>query len=214
MKLIDIYIADDHKMFTDGVELILASEPEINVLGVARNGKQLLGLLHSQPANVVLLDITMPEMDGMATAEEIIKLYPAVKVMMLTMHNTIDHVVPMVKMGVHGYLLKNTGKTELVNAIKQLHENGQYYSGEVATKLAAGIREHEEKTIKLTAREKEILQLVFDGLSTLEISEKLFLSHRTVETHRSNLLSKTETKNTAQLINFGLNNGYINHKAE
>lgn len=214
MKLIDIYIADDHKMFTDGVELILASEPEINVLGVARNGKQLLGLLHSQPANVVLLDITMPEMDGMATAEEIIKLYPAVKVMMLTMHNTIDHVVPMVKMGVHGYLLKNTGKTELVNAIKQLHENGQYYSGEVATKLAAGIREHEEKTIKLTAREKEILQLVFDGLSTLEISEKLFLSHRTVETHRSNLLSKTETKNTAQLINFGLKNGYINHKAE
>ncbi|KAB2916979.1 MAG: response regulator transcription factor [Bacteroidetes bacterium] len=214
MKLIDIYIADDHKMFTDGVELILASEPEINVLGVARNGKQLLGLLHSQPANVVLLDITMPEMDGMATAEEIMKLYPAVKVMMLTMHNTIDHVVPMVKMGVHGYLLKNTGKTELVNAIKQLHENGQYYSGEVATKLAAGIREHEEKTIKLTAREKEILQLVFDGLSTLEISEKLFLSHRTVETHRSNLLSKTETKNTAQLINFGLKNGYINHKAE
>lgn len=214
MKLIDIYIADDHKMFTDGVELILASEPEINVLGVARNGKQLLGLLHSQPANVVLLDITMPEMDGMATAEEIIKLYPAVKVMMLTMHNTIDHVVPMVKMGVHGYLLKNTGKTELVNAIKQLHENGQYYSGEVATKLAAGIRGHEEKTIKLTAREKEILQLVFDGLSTLEISEKLFLSHRTVETHRSNLLSKTDTKNTAQLINFGLKNGYINHKAE
>lgn len=214
MKLIDIYIADDHKMFTDGVELILASEPEINVLGVARNGKQLLGLLRSQPANVVLLDITMPEMDGMATAEEIIKLYPAVKVMMLTMHNTIDHVVPMVKMGVHGYLLKNTGKTELVNAIKQLHENGQYYSGEVATKLAAGIREHEEKTIKLTAREKEILQLVFDGLSTLEISEKLFLSHRTVETHRSNLLSKTETKNTAQLINFGLKNGYISHKTD
>lgn len=214
MTPINIYIADDHKMFTDGLELILASEPEINVLGVARNGKQLLGLLHSQPANVVLLDITMPEMDGMATAEEIIKMYPAVKVMMLTMHNTIDHVVPMVKMGVHGYLLKNTGKTELANAIKQLHENGQYYSGEVAAKLAAGIREHEEKTIKLTAREKEILQLVFEGLSTLEISEQLFLSHRTVEAHRSNLLSKTETKNTAQLINFGLKNGYINHKTD
>jgi two-component system, NarL family, nitrate/nitrite response regulator NarL len=211
MTPIDIYIADDHKMFTDGVELILASDSEINVLGVARNGKQLLGLLKNQVANVVLLDITMPEMDGMTTAEEIMKMYPDVKVMMLTMHNTIDHVVPMVKMGVHGYLLKNTGKTELVNAIKQLYENGQYYSGEVAAKLAAGIREHEEKTIKLTAREKEILQLVFEGLSTLEISEKLFLSHRTVETHRSNLLSKTDTKNTAQLINFGLKNGYINH---
>lgn len=214
MTPIDIYIADDHKMFTDGVELILASDSEINVLGVARNGKQLLGLLKNQVANVVLLDITMPEMDGMTTAEEIIKLHPGVKVMMLTMHNTIDHVVPMVKMGVHGYLLKNTGKTELVTAIKQLHENGQYYSGEVAAKLAAGIREHEEKTIKLTTREKEVLQLVFDGLSTLEISEKLFLSHRTVETHRSNLLSKTETKNTAQLINFGLKNGYIAHKAD
>lgn len=214
MTPIDIYIADDHKMFTDGVELILGTESEINVLGVARNGKQLLGLLKNQTADVVLLDITMPEMDGMATAEEIIKLYPTVRVMMLTMHNTIDHVVPMVKMGVHGYLLKNTGKTELVNAIKQLYENGQYYSGEVAAKLAAGIREHEEKTIKLTTREKEVLQLVFEGLSTLEISEKLFLSHRTVETHRSNLLSKTETKNTAQLINFGLKNGYINHKTD
>lgn len=210
MKAIDVYIADDHKMFTDGVELILAAENEINILGTARNGLQLLALLKNQLADVVLLDITMPEMDGIATAKEIMKLYPKVKIMMLTMHNTIDHVIPMVKMGVHGYVLKNTGKTELINAIKQLHQNGQYYSSEVAAKLAAGIREHEEKTVKLTSREVEVLQLVFEGLSTLEIGEKLFLSPRTIETHRSNLLNKTDTKNTAQLINFALKNGFIN----
>jgi DNA-binding NarL/FixJ family response regulator len=210
MKPIEIYVADDHKMFTDGIESILLQETEISILGAARNGLQLLALQQNHPADVVLLDISMPEMDGEETAARLLKEFPQTKILMLTMHNAVEYIVPLVKMGVHGYLLKNTDKTELINAIKSIHQSGQYFSGEIAQKLAASIRHYDDKQVKLTHRELEVLQLVFDGLSTVEISEKLYLSPRTVETHRSNLLNKTECKNTAQLINYALKNGLVN----
>lgn len=209
MDAITIYIADDHKIFAQGLESILTPEPEIEVLGIARNGKQLLGMLQNQPAQVVLLDITMPEMNGEEAAKQIIEQYPKTKILMLTMHNTIEHIAPLLNMGVHGYILKNTGKAELLNAIKTLVEGMPYYSSEVAAKLATEIRRYDEQLVKLTNREIEILQLVFEGLSTTEIGERIFLSPRTVETHRSNLLAKTECKNTAQLIHYGLKNGLL-----
>lgn len=209
MEKIDIYIADDHKIFAEGLENILTSEEGYNVLGIARNGKQLLGMVQNRVPNIVLLDIGMPEMNGEETAKELLQNFPQVKILILTMHNTIEHIAPLLKMGVHGYALKNTGKAELVMAINTLMEEGRYYSGEIAHKLATELREYDEKQVKLTQRELEVLQLVFEGLSTTEISERIFLSPRTVETHRSNLLSKTGTNNTAHLIHYALKKGLI-----
>lgn len=210
MKKVNIYIADDHKIFAEGMESILSQESEIEVLGIARNGKQLLGMLQNQIADVVLLDITMPELDGIETAKEILSAYPETKLLMLTMHNTIEHIAPLIEMSVPGYILKNAGKNELLNAIEKLLDGKTYYSTEIAETLAKELRHfNSEQKIKLSQRETEVLQLVFEGLSTTEIGEKIFLSPRTVETHRSNLLAKTGCKNTAQLIQFGLKNGYL-----
>lgn len=209
MEKISIYIADDHKIFAEGLENILSHEEAFSVLGIARNGKQLLSMVQNQVPNVVLLDISMPEMNGEETAKELLKHFPQVKILMLTMHNTIDHIAPLIQIGVHGYALKNTGKAELVTAINTLMEKGNYYSSEIAHKLATELRHFDEAQVKLTPRELEVLQLVFEGLSTTEISERIFLSPRTIETHRSNLLSKTGTNNTARLIHYALKKGLV-----
>lgn len=209
MDTIELYIADDHKIFAEGLETILAEAEHISVLGIARNGNQLLSMLQNHLPDMVLLDISMPEMDGEETAKAILQNYPGIKIMMLTMHNTIDYIAPLIKLGVHGYILKNTGKAELQTAINTLAQTGTYYASEIAAKLANELRQYEQTKISLTSREKEILQLIFEGLSTSEIGERIFLSPRTVETHRSNLLNKTGAKNTAQLINFGIKNGWI-----
>lgn len=207
--MIDIYIADDHKIFAEGIETILNAEEGLNVLGVARNGRQLLGMVQNHPPHVVLLDMSMPEMDGEETAQQLLQHYPQVKILMLTMHNTIDIIAPLIKAGVHGYILKNTGKAELITAIRTVVEKGAYFSGEIALKLATELRQYDEQQVKLTPRELEVLQLVFEGLNTTEISERIFLSPRTVETHRSNLLSKTNSKNTAQLIHYAIKKGWV-----
>lgn len=208
MKKINVYIADDHKIFAQGIESILTAEPNINVIDIAKNGKQLLAMLQNQAADVVLLDISMPELDGEETAKEILSKHTKTKILMLTMHNTIEYIAPLIQLGIHGYILKNAGKKELLTAIETLIENNTYYSAEIAAVLATQLKKFNDE-LKLTQREIEVLQLVFEGLSTTEIGEKIFLSPRTVETHRSNLLAKTNSKNTAQLIQFGLKNGYL-----
>jgi DNA-binding NarL/FixJ family response regulator len=209
MKNTTIYIADDHKIFAEGLEFILNEEPTLSVAGIARNGKQLLGMLKNKTVDLVLLDITMPELNGEETAAEILNQYPNTKILMLTMHNTIDHIAPLIKLGVHGYILKNAGKAELLLAIETLMEGNTYYSSEIANTLATELRQFDDSKVSLTQREIEVLQLVFEGLNTTEIGERIYLSPRTVETHRSNLLAKTGAKNTAQLINYGLKNGLL-----
>lgn len=209
MKKTSVYIADDHKIFAEGLESILNEQDDITVINIARNGKQLLGMLQDEAADVVLLDISMPELNGEETAKEIILLYPNTKILMLTMHNTIDYIAPLIKIGVQAYILKNAGKKELLMAIEALVEGKSYYSSEIANTLAKELRQYDDEKVKLSRREIEVLQLVFEGLSTPEIGERIFLSPRTVETHRSNLLTKTNSKNTAQLINFAIKNGFL-----
>lgn len=213
METIDILIADDHRMFAEGLESILGSEPGITVSGVAKNGAQLMALLKQHTPDVVLLDISMPEMDGMEAASQILKQHPTVKILVLTMHNTEDYILPLVQKGVHGYVLKNAGRTELLEGIKRIKENGNYYSAEITSKLVNGLRQYEASAlVKLSTREAEVLELVMEGLSTAEIADKLFISPRTVETHRSNLLAKTESKNTAQLIKYAQEKGLLRMK--
>lgn len=212
MNNISLYITDDHRVFAEGLESILSHEEGLNILGLAQSGKQLLQLLAHQPADLVLLDVSMPEMDGYETARLVLQRYPRVKVVMLTMHNTEEHILPLVKLGVHGYVLKNSGKAEVLKAIKQAIQTGGYFSESISHTLAGARRREQENTNLLTHRELEILQLVFEGLSTAKISERLFISPRTVETHRKNILSKTGAANTAQMIHYALTNRLITPK--
>lgn len=204
-----LYITDDHRVFAEGLESILSQEPDINILGITQSGQQLLLQLAAQPADMVLLDVSMPEMDGYETARLVLLRHPGVKVVMLTMHNSEEHILPLVQLGVHGYVLKNSGKAEVLKAIRQVAQTGAYFSADIGHKLANARKRQQENANLLTTRELEILQLVFQGLSTAKISERLFISPRTVETHRKNILSKTGATNAAQMIHYALTNRLI-----
>jgi DNA-binding NarL/FixJ family response regulator len=213
MSHIRIALADDHQMFTEGLSSILDNYEELRIIGIAQNGQLLLDLLHEKKADVVLLDVSMPVMRGEQAAITIMERYPETRIIMLTMHHTDDIVVPLIESGVHGFLLKNSSKKELVEAIRTVFQGGTYFSQEIASRLASRFRKNQARSIQLTKREQEVLQKVFEGLSTAEIAEKLFISPSTVETHRKNLLSKTGCKNSAQLIQFGLANSFISYKS-
>ncbi len=204
MKPIQLYIADDHPVFAEGLESILSQVQDLGVLGIAKNGKQLLTLMEKQAPDMVLLDISMPEMDGYDTAKAILLRFPKVKIMMLTMHNTEKYLLPFIQLGVHGYVIKNSSKAELLKSIYAVWEKGYYFNQEIAMQVAKAKKEATLPKVSLSERELEVLQLVFKGFSTNQIGEKLFISPRTVETHRKNLLNKTGCSNTAQLIHFAL----------
>jgi DNA-binding NarL/FixJ family response regulator len=162
--------------------------------------------------DIVFLDISMPELDGYQAASQITTRFPVTKIIVLTMHNTEEHILPMIKLGVHGYVLKNGGKSEVLRSIYSVLESGQYFGDEITAKIAAS-KKAKTDTVKLSERELEVLQLVYEGLSTNRISEKLFISPRTVETHRKNLLNKTDSANTAQLIHFAIGHKLLKTQA-
>jgi two-component system response regulator DegU len=200
-------IADDHQIFAEGLESVLNQTEGIRIVGIARDGNHLLSLLKTKTPDIVLLDISMPELNGYDTATQLLRYYPSVKIIILTMHNTEEYIIPMVKLGVHGYILKNAGKTEVLKSIYSVLNTGQYFNEEISKKIKG--RKELLNNIKLSSRELEILQLIFEGLSTQKISERLFISPRTVETHRKNMLSKTVSVNAAQLIHYALENNLL-----
>lgn len=199
-----VVIADDHQMFVDGLKSLLEEERELSVVGEARNGYEVLEICDRQPVDIVIMDINMPLMDGIQASRELSKKHPAVKVLGLSMYNDRDYISDILKAGAQGYILKNTGKENLLQAIATLQAGSSFLSEEVSkTLLSTFIRNtpHTEATEKLSDREKEVLECIATGLTTHEIGDKLFISKNTVETHRKNLLYKLKARNTAELIN-------------
>ncbi len=209
MEKIRLVIADDHRMFADGLYSIFQHDPDIMVAGIVENGKELLDLLNQKTADVILLDLSMPEMNGEEACAEIQKRFPATKIIVITMHHSADIVYPIIDMGVHGFMLKNSGRTELRTAVNSVMLGEHYYSPEIVKMLSQRSVLQEEDQIQLTKREKEVLELIYQGLPTHEIADKLFISANTVETHRRNLLSKSQTRNATQLINVAIEKGWI-----
>ncbi|MEH0153809.1 response regulator transcription factor [Limibacter armeniacum] len=210
--MIRIIIADDHQMFIDGLKSLLIDEPDIQVVGEAHNGQEVLDLLDKVEANFIIMDISMPDMDGIQATEAVLKKKPDIKVLGLSMHNDKDFISNMLKVGAQGYILKNTGKKELVNAVKTIWEGENYLSKEVSqTLLTSFMKKPKEKdeVEKLSKREMEILTNIAEGLTTQDIADKLFISKNTVETHRKNLLFKLKAKNTAELVNVAFRKGII-----
>lgn len=223
--MVRLILADDHKLIRDGVKALLDSA-QVTVVGEAATGIELVELLRDTPADVVLLDINMPDMDGFEALTAIRAQYPDVKVLVLSMLDHERYVHQMMELGANGYVLKNAGKEELQLAITLVANGTTYISSNVAIDLLRkannqnpnfalygfstdGRGNHNGHHKELSKRELEVLNLISEGYTNAEIAEKLFTSKRTIETHRQNLLEKTQTKNTAALIKYAVLNGLI-----
>jgi DNA-binding NarL/FixJ family response regulator len=202
--MIRVLIADDHQMFVDGLKSLLVEEKEMCVVGEAKNGYEVLEICDQEQVDIVIMDINMPLMDGIQTSRKLSKKHPSVKILGLSMYNDRDYISDILKAGALGYVLKNTGKESLLNAIATLQSGSSYLSEEVSKTLLSGFMKNhsgEQMIEKLSDREREVLDCIASGLTTHEIADKLFISKNTVETHRKNLLYKLKARNTAELVN-------------
>lgn len=209
MKKFDIIIVDDHTLFRKGLSVALKSANIVNQIYEAANGVEFLQLLETHKADVVLMDITMPLMGGKEATIKAISIFPTIKIIALSMHSDIDHFQEMIDAGVMGFLSKDAALDDVISAIISVVEGNKVFSQELMYDLVKRINVSRPKSDILTEREKEVLSLISEGLSNQEIADSLNLSKRTVDKHRENILSKTHTKNTAELIMFAIKNKLI-----
>ncbi|MBN2172785.1 MAG: response regulator transcription factor [Bacteroidales bacterium] len=215
MKSINVLLTDDHQIIIDGLKSLLEKVEDINVVGEAQNGRIALDLLKIIKVDVVLMDIDMPILNGIEATKIIKAQYPEIKVVVLSMHNESSLIRTLISAGANGYVLKNTDQEDLISAIRKVYGGQKYFSPDATISLA----EHDAlspSTIQkdwyledLTDREIEILKLIAEGFSNKEIGEKLFISHRTVDTHRTNLMKKIGVKNIAGIIKYAIKKGFI-----
>ncbi|MBI9056870.1 response regulator transcription factor [Labilibaculum sp. DW002] len=206
-----IMIVDDHKMFRSGLRFLLNNVPKIEIVGEASNGKEFLEMAENTQIDIVLMDINMPEMNGIEATREALKRYPDMKVIVLSMHGEEEYYDQMLDAGVKGFLLKNSDADELISALEAVMAGKSYFSQELLVDILDQKRLQKLKieTVKLSQRELEVLKLICDGYSNAEIAEELFISQRTVDRHRSNLLSKTSCKNSTSLVMYAVKNKII-----
>lgn len=208
--MIKLFIVDDHKLFLEGISSLLNTLPQIEVCGTATNGKDAIASLKNLPVDVILLDINMPEMDGLEVLRIIQKKYANIKVVMLTMLNTPQIIQEVIEAGASGYLLKNAEKDELTACIESVFKGEIYFGEDVKNAVLNSFRSSKSTdAVVLTPREKEVLVLICNEFTSQEISEKLFLSINTIESYRKNLFDKTGAKNVAGLVKFAYENGLI-----
>ncbi len=210
MKKLRILICDDHQIIVDGLKALVGSISGCEVVITANDGKEALEALELLNIDIVLMDIDMPVLNGLDATSLIKKKFKHVKVIILSVHSDKGMIKNLIDIGVDGYLLKNCSKEELINAIKQVSGGGQYFSSGVTHSLMSPDEgENKEIVGDLTSREIEILQLIANGLTNKEIGEELFISHRTVDTHRTNMMKKLNLKNIAGLISFAIKNAIV-----
>ena len=211
MGKIRIILTDDHQLFRNGLRILLDVFPEFEVVGEASNGEEFLQLIKNCEAEVALMDINMPVMDGVEATRRGLKLCPNLNIIALSMYGEEEYYYKMVDAGAKGFLLKDSDISEVKEAIITINKGGSYFSQELLYYVIQKIkiRETESKMANLSKREKEILFKICEGNSNQEIAESLFISKRTVDKHRANLLSKTNSKNTASLILFAIKNKLI-----
>lgn len=211
MDKIRIIIVDDHQLFRNGLKILLNAFPEFEVAGEASNGVEFLKILDYTQADIALMDINMPEMDGVEATRRGLNQSPEIDVIALSMYGEEEYYYKMVDAGAKGFLLKDSDISEVKEAILTVKKGGSYFSQELLYHVIQKIkhRENESKSANLSKREKEILFKICEGLSNQEIADTLFISKRTVDKHRANLLGKTNSKNTASLILFAIRNKLI-----
>jgi DNA-binding NarL/FixJ family response regulator len=211
--MIQLIIADDHQMFIDGLRSLLKPQKNISISGEAHNGDEVLQLLEKNtPADIILMDVNMAGLNGIEATKIVRHRYPEIKILTLTMFNTRDYIEKVLKAGAHGYILKNTGKEELNEAIEKVMKGESFFSREVTERIMEGLQgkkrmEEDPMMVELTEREKDVLKLIVEEYTTQEIADKHFISFHTVETHRKNLISKLNVKNIAGLVKYAMQRG-------
>lgn len=211
MNELKILLVDDHQIITDGLRSLVNSVEGMQVIGDANNGKEAIELLKVLDVDVVLMDIDMPVMNGLDATKAIKARAGKTKVIILSMHCESGMVKELIGIGADGYILKNASKEELIQAIQKVAAGEQYFATDVTLSLLNNKKNQIDSKldVDLTKRELEILKLIADGFSNKEIGEKLFISHRTVDTHRTNLMKKLEVNNIAGLISFAIKKGIV-----
>lgn len=201
MKTIKLIIADDHELFRNGLKELLKKYKDVNIVALVSNGEDLFSELKKHPnTDIVLLDITMPKMDGFQVLKQLKSLKLAIKPIIISMHDEGNYIAKCAKKGAYSYLLKNTDQEELIKAIRMVSLGKKYFGPKISEKMINYMSEQTISENILSKKEKEVLGLISEGLTTKEIATKLFVSTRTIETHRANVIKKLEVKNTAELI--------------
>ncbi len=210
---IKVFLADDHTVVREGICALLDAERDMQVAGMAPNGRDAVRQVQQIRPDVVIMDIAMPEMNGIEATLQIGELCPSSKVIILSMHETVEYIFQALKAGAFGYLLKEAAGTEVVDAIRTVYKGHRYLSKKIEHIVIDDYiqQQRPESSISpleaLSLREREVLQLVVEGNSSLKISEKLFLSPKTVETYRSRLMQKLDIKDIPSLVKFALKHG-------
>lgn len=205
-------MVDDHNLFLNGLKLLLSSMPEFIIVGQASNGREFLNTYRALNPDVVLMDIAMPEMDGIQASRMALEADPELKIVTLSMYGDQEYYSKMLECGVRGFLLKDSDIHEVKTAIHAVAEGGNYFSHQLLRNLILAKKDQENGIIDeehLSDRELEVLVEICQGLSNSEIADKLFISKRTVEKHRANILLKSGCKNTASLVVYAIRNHLI-----
>lgn len=219
MANIKILLADDHKIVRDGIKLMLEPQAGIDVVTEAEDGAEVLKKLEEHVVDLVVMDINMPEKDGVTATREVKEKYPDMKVLALTMSNDDLHIRQMIQAGASGYVMKSAGRNELKDAIQAIMDGRHYFSDEATQSIMMDLVKGKGKSsspdpIHITDRELEILELIVREFTNQEIAEKLYISSRTVDAHRRNLLQKTGARNTAGLVKYAFQHNLISPKDE
>lgn len=209
-KPINLIVADDHKLFRKGIILMLHSDKDVQEIWEASNGIEVIKLLETKRPDVILMDIRMPIKDGIETSEYVLKKYPDIKILILSMHNEDEYIYRLMEIGVHGYLLKDTDPSEVIEAIKAVIENDFYYNQYVFDVLRKkAISDYKsvliaDQEVQLDQKEKDILEMICEEHTNKIIGDKLKISQRTVENIRGNLMRKLRVHNTVGLVKFAI----------
>jgi DNA-binding NarL/FixJ family response regulator len=210
---ITVFLADDHAVVRDGLRALLEAQPDMRVIGDAANGRETVRRVARLCPDVVVLDIAMPELNGIEAAWEIREVCPATQVIILSMHSTTEHIFRALEAGVHGYLLKESAGIEVVDAVRAVHSGQRYLSQRISDRIIDDyVRQRQAGQAKsplarLSPREREVLQLVAEGKSSAEIADILSLSLKTVETYRSRLMGKLGISDLPGLVRFAIQHG-------
>jgi DNA-binding NarL/FixJ family response regulator len=207
--VIRIIIADDHSLVRNGIKSVLHKMPEFQVVAEAEDGLQLLQLIAEHTPDVTLLDITMPHLNGLQALQQLSGQYPDMKWIVLTMHEEPEYILKSISSGAHAYLLKNVAPQELQQAILTVMQGGKYFNPAISAIVIDNLAKTEPEEETLTPREIEVLKLICQGMSNYQIASELFISIRTVEKHRVNILRKMQAVNTADLVRKSVEKGLL-----
>jgi two-component system, NarL family, response regulator LiaR len=211
MDKISVFLVDDHQLFREGLKLLLSNLPMIDKVEMASSGSAFLGALEKGIPDVVFMDIEMPVMNGIETTRAALERYPGLRIIALSMYGEEEYYTKMIQAGVKGFILKNSGIQEVENALLNVAGGGNYFSQEIVAGMVSNLNRPRKQSVEgeLSEREIEVLVHICKGMSNKEIAHTLFISKRTVDKHRENLLLKTGSGNTAGLVMYAIRSGII-----